>query len=100
MQLDQKLANCLMGDSQFFDDLAPPHRTIKRFQQAPPAGAGQPIVPSRSFRNDLEVACLPAHCRTPTFGLVLLGKSESGQRLEGGRGLCESELRLHGDFGL
>ncbi len=57
VQLDQKLANALMGHPKFFDDLASAHRPIQQFEHPPPGGA--PV--------------------TRCFAAVDLGRSRSGK---------------------
>jgi hypothetical protein len=100
VQLDQKLANALMGHPQFFDDLAPPRGPIQQFEQATSGGAGEPVVAPRSIGNRVEAAGFAAPRRTPSLGRVLFGKPELGQRAQCGAGLRESEPRFHRDPGL
>src|SRR5712671_4368529 len=100
VQLDQELANALVGYPEFLDDLSSPQRSIQQCEQAPPAGSGQQAVPPRAIRNGVEAAGFSARCRMPCFCPITFGKPELSQAAQRRRGLCDAELCLDGDFGL
>src|SRR5258708_5526385 len=100
VQLDQKLADALVGYPKFFDDLPSPRRSIRQCERAPAAGSGQRAVPPRAIRNGVEAAGFSARRRMPCFCLVTFGKSKLSQGAQRRRGLGEAELCLDGDLGL
>jgi hypothetical protein len=100
MQPDRKLVNSLIGNPRFVRNIAPAHRSLQDFEQAPRAGAGDTTVAALSIRNGLENTGLPARGHMPRSCPVLFGKSESHQCVERSVGPEEIKLRHYGDFSL
>src|ERR1700720_4895772 len=100
MQPDRKLVNSLIGNPQFVRNIAPAHRSLQDFEQAPRAGAGDTTVAALSIWNGLENTGLPARGHMPRSCPVLFGKSQSHQCVERSVGLEEIKLGHYGDFSL
>jgi hypothetical protein len=100
MQPDRKLVNSLMRNPQFLRNIAPAHRSLQDFEQAPCAGAGDTTVAVLSIRNGLENTDFPARRHMPRSCPVLFGKSQPLQYVKRLVGLEEIELRHYCDFSL
>jgi hypothetical protein len=99
MQSNRKLVNPLMGNAQFLRNIAPAHRSLQDFEQAPRAGAGDTVA-ALSIRNGVENTGLPARGHMPRSCPVLFGKSQSHQYVERSVGIEEIKLRHYSDVSL